>query len=987
MGACASSIRASDDGASTSEPRGKPEVSPNSGVASINPARVLNLGADAESYFAESGGREFYSTPSNTKGDAVGRNPAAVERSVTFESLDGTVLAGVLHKPAANGAESSKSAFSRRTPSSRHRRRRDDDFDDFDDYDDYDDFDDLSDRAGALRSEPSPRVSPPRRNERDAFTDRTTSEDEARFSTKGVGVVLCHPHPFLGGSKDAFLVVSLARRLAGAGVTVLRFDSRGVGSSQGKRTWRRDAEIDDCRSAVRRLAKTRGVDSNRIHVVGYGLGAAIGLEASTREETVSGFVALSYPFGAKSMLVPSAHDTTSAPKAVHMNRNNTKTKTKTNNSSRTTETTAKKLFVVAGSDVVGFSGDRLAVAAYLKTVPPPRSAVVVDDADHAFRGFHDVLYDHVLKFVTEHARDTVRGDGGALELDDARLARGRASPRDVSTSVSSNSAATESKTTREDDDADEDSPSRATIDTRPRVYQRRTGHAIAAGDVLAAKGSAGDRDGILSRSGAKDRETEEEPPKKTCGPFEILGWDPEARSRARAATTANGRPFRPTRGRVGGDRRSRRAPSRSGDDDGHGDGVPAKRAAAGAAACTAAGFETWDAWDTEPRRWRMGSPGHTPGCSRGSTPRETPKHSPGQTPLLPRSAADSEDSGGEDSAAAGGFETWAINGAPPLFRSDREDVPGGAAVRLEAFLNVDAVTPYHTASVSSDGGSDSGPFPRPAGPRRAPVPGDGPIDDDGGPLARPRASSGTARTASDSFRGYYDGSVRSRASSSGSGSPSSSRSGFSASGRSRAGAGGAAKKPILKLRGSYGDLRGGGEFGGSSVPETSSRERSAYGFEDTRLRSKSHGRPNAFRSGIRAVLAANRFVAAGQKRVRWEQTTSEGRPIVDAVYRKPTRLGDQNARLEIPVAAKAITAGNRLGSFVPNAPGSSVIGRSESPFRLRFLAGPPARASPRGSRHEETSRSREGSTLHGASVSETRRDETSGRRVGYSPSA
>ena len=61
MGACAS--RPSDDGASTSGSSKKSKAGKPGSVASTNPARVLNLGADAESYFARSGGRAFYASP------------------------------------------------------------------------------------------------------------------------------------------------------------------------------------------------------------------------------------------------------------------------------------------------------------------------------------------------------------------------------------------------------------------------------------------------------------------------------------------------------------------------------------------------------------------------------------------------------------------------------------------------------------------------------------------------------------------------------------------------------------------------------------------------------------------------------------------------------------------------------------------------------------------------------------------------------------
>jgi hypothetical protein len=50
------------------------------------------------------------------------------------------------------------------------------------------------------------------------------------------GVVLCHPHPALGGTMRTPLVVRLAFGLVASGRAVLRFNFRGVGGSEGATT-------------------------------------------------------------------------------------------------------------------------------------------------------------------------------------------------------------------------------------------------------------------------------------------------------------------------------------------------------------------------------------------------------------------------------------------------------------------------------------------------------------------------------------------------------------------------------------------------------------------------------------------------------------------------------------------------------------------------------------------------------------------------------
>ncbi len=51
-------------------------------------------------------------------------------------------------------------------------------------------------------------------------------------SSKGVAII-CHPHPLYGGSMDNKVVTTLARSCADAGLAAVRFNFRGVGSSQG----------------------------------------------------------------------------------------------------------------------------------------------------------------------------------------------------------------------------------------------------------------------------------------------------------------------------------------------------------------------------------------------------------------------------------------------------------------------------------------------------------------------------------------------------------------------------------------------------------------------------------------------------------------------------------------------------------------------------------------------------------------------------------
>jgi len=62
-------------------------------------------------------------------------------------------------------------------------------------------------------------------------------------------VLVCHPHPLYGGTMHNKVVYRLARGLRRAGAVVLRFNFRGVGSSQGEHA-HLTGEIEDARAAL-----------------------------------------------------------------------------------------------------------------------------------------------------------------------------------------------------------------------------------------------------------------------------------------------------------------------------------------------------------------------------------------------------------------------------------------------------------------------------------------------------------------------------------------------------------------------------------------------------------------------------------------------------------------------------------------------------------------------------------------------------------------
>lgn len=105
------------------------------------------------------------------------------------------------------------------------------------------------------------------------------------------GVVLCHPHPLYGGSMDSIVITSLCEALGASGLSVLRFNFRGVGGSKGAYGGGND-EMGDVLGALDCLASECGCTA--LVLAGYSFGAAVALKALGESGAV-GFVAVALP--------------------------------------------------------------------------------------------------------------------------------------------------------------------------------------------------------------------------------------------------------------------------------------------------------------------------------------------------------------------------------------------------------------------------------------------------------------------------------------------------------------------------------------------------------------------------------------------------------------------------------------------------------------------------------------------------------------------
>lgn len=110
---------------------------------------------------------------------------------------------------------------------------------------------------------------------------------------KGVALVL-HPHPLGGGTMHNKVVFRAAAALNDAGLTVLRFNFRGVGLSTGEHDEGR-GERDDVRAGLDYLAEQ--YPGLRITVCGFSFGSRVGLEVGIHDPRVAFLIGIGTPLG------------------------------------------------------------------------------------------------------------------------------------------------------------------------------------------------------------------------------------------------------------------------------------------------------------------------------------------------------------------------------------------------------------------------------------------------------------------------------------------------------------------------------------------------------------------------------------------------------------------------------------------------------------------------------------------------------------------
>lgn len=105
--------------------------------------------------------------------------------------------------------------------------------------------------------------------------------------------IILHPHPQYGGTMNNKVVYNLHYAFHRLGFSVLRFNFRGVGRSQGEFD-QGIGELSDAASALDYL-QAQAPNAKTCWVAGFSFGAWIGMQLLMRRPEISGFVSVAPP--------------------------------------------------------------------------------------------------------------------------------------------------------------------------------------------------------------------------------------------------------------------------------------------------------------------------------------------------------------------------------------------------------------------------------------------------------------------------------------------------------------------------------------------------------------------------------------------------------------------------------------------------------------------------------------------------------------------
>src|SRR5580704_11733429 len=178
--------------------------------------------------------------------------------------------------------------------------------------------------------------------------------------------VVCHPHPLYGGTLHNKVVFHAMKALNSFGFSVLRFNFRGTGLSQGEHD-HGNGELDDVRAALDWL-------DHEFHLplifAGFSFGAAVGLRVACPDARVRAAIGLGLPVSAIDDRVYDFEFLAGCVKP--------------------------KLFISGDRDQFG---PRAKLEKVVEALPEPKKLVMIQGADHFFEGRLRELRDAIESWI------------------------------------------------------------------------------------------------------------------------------------------------------------------------------------------------------------------------------------------------------------------------------------------------------------------------------------------------------------------------------------------------------------------------------------------------------------------------------------------------------------------------------------------------------------------------------------------------------------
>jgi len=204
-------------------------------------------------------------------------------------------------------------------------------------------------------------------------------------SPPGNAILLCAPHPNLGGDMENNVITSIAKVAANMGFVSLRFNYRGVGNSeystkdiaQKYRYWEETLSsenymdaVNDTHTALDYLISQTHSDKS-FFIAGYSFGSIVGMRAGVDHNKVTAFASVSLPFGKYDL-------------------------------SFLQNCRKSKLFIYNRNDFATTFEETLNG---IEKIPPPKAAELIQDSGHFYRGREYLVSEKICHFFMQDTRD------------------------------------------------------------------------------------------------------------------------------------------------------------------------------------------------------------------------------------------------------------------------------------------------------------------------------------------------------------------------------------------------------------------------------------------------------------------------------------------------------------------------------------------------------------------------------------------------------